>query len=161
MEQLTERLKLSKLKREHAPVMYSLMNTPKWKEFIGDRNIQTTQDAEDYIQKIVDSPTATYWMIQTLQDNEAVGIVTFIKRDYLSYSDIGFALLPDYFGKGMAYEATAAILNELLKDPQHKKILATTIPTNTASIKLLERLGFAFSERIQANNQELEVFSIG
>lgn len=159
MKVVTERLIIRELGLEHGEFMFALMNTPQWKEFIGDRNIKSNSDASAYIQKIIDTPNTDYWLIDLVESNKPLGIVTFMKRDYLNHFDIGFALLPEYFGKGYAFEASSAVLKELKKDKFHKKIVATTIPSNVSSIALLERLGFEFEMEIEQGNETLALFS--
>ena len=159
MRVVTERLIICELSLKHAEFMFAVMNTQQWKEFIGDRNIQSNSDASAYIQKIIDTPNADYWLIELVESNKPIGIVTFMKRDYLDHFDIGFALLPQYFGKGYAFEASSAVLNELEKDKSHKKIVATTIPSNVSSIALLERLGFEFEMEIEQGNETLALYA--
>jgi RimJ/RimL family protein N-acetyltransferase len=69
-----------------------------------------------------------------------------IKREELSDPDIGFAFLPDFWNKGFAFEAAAAVLQSARDRLQ--LVLAITSLDNVASIKLLERLGFTFEKVI-------------
>lgn len=89
-----------------------------------------------------------------------MGIITFIKRDYLDHYDIGFAFLSKYTGKGYAYEATIAILKDVVKSPTHTHILATTVKGNVSSIKLLEKLGLRFDREITREGDLLAVYSV-
>ncbi|HZF65769.1 MAG TPA: GNAT family N-acetyltransferase, partial [Chitinophagaceae bacterium] len=73
--------------------------------------------------------------------------------------DIGFAFLPQCKNKGYAFEATQAVLTAVTTDPQHATVLATTLPDNTRSIRLLEKLGFQFQNDIQVNGQTMMVFA--
>jgi RimJ/RimL family protein N-acetyltransferase len=68
-----------------------------------------------------------------------------LKRDELPDPDIGFALLPDFWSKGFAFEAAEAVLN----DARLPRILAITSLENEASINLLQRLGFRFERVIR------------
>jgi len=45
----TERLIISEISIEDAPFFYDLVNDPEWIQFIGDRNVKTTDDAENYL----------------------------------------------------------------------------------------------------------------
>jgi ribosomal-protein-alanine N-acetyltransferase len=159
MKLFTERLSIGDLTSDHAPFMFELMNSPKWKEFIGDRNIQTVSDAANYIKKIIDRPQTDYWVILQKEGNLPIGVVTFMKRDHLKYFDIGFAILPEFYGKGFAFEATAAVIKELKKDEVHERITAITIPSNDNSKRLLERLGFTFEKEIEQDEETLCLYS--
>lgn len=153
----TSRLLLSALSATDAAFMFELLNTPLWKKFIGDRNIKTINDAEAYIQKIIDNPTADYWVVKLKDQNDSIGVVTFMKRDYLEHYDIGFAFLPAYAKRGYAYEASKKLLEEMSRN--HQQIIATVLKENRNSIQLLEKLGLQFDKEIVVNNEGLLLYS--
>jgi ribosomal-protein-alanine N-acetyltransferase len=156
----TERLMLRTLTAADTAFIFELVNTAGWIKFIGDRNIHTNENAEQYIQKIISNPDVSYRVV-TLQDEQtAVGIVTLIKRNYLQHHDIGFAFLPGYSKQGYAFEASAAVLADLFKSGQHQTILATTLKENISSIQLLHKLGFSFSKEITNENDTLQLYFI-
>lgn len=153
----TERLTLSELNVTHTDFMYELLNSPQWIQFIGDRNIQTKEDAAAYINKIRLNPSADYWVVTLNETVEPIGVVTFIKRDYLDDFDIGFAFLERYGKKGYAYEASKRLLDEVR--PNHENIVATVLENNTNSIQLLKKLGLEFDRTITVNNEQLLLYS--
>ena len=157
----TERLLLSPLSFDNAEFIYELLNTPGWIEFIGDRNIKSIEDAQKYILKILDDSNLTYWVVNLKESLTTIGIVTFIKRNYLEHCDIGFAFLPQYEKNGYAFEATAAVLKELNKNSSYSNILATTIPENKNSIRLLEKLGLKYQKEITVEKEKLLIYSMG
>jgi ribosomal-protein-alanine N-acetyltransferase len=153
----TSRLLLSGLNVADAAFMFELLNTPLWIKFIGDRHIKTIKDAEAYVQKIIDNPTADYWVVSLKEQQIKVGVVTFMKRDYLEYYDIGFAFLPAYSKKGYAYEASKKLLDEV--SSHHHQIMATVLKENSNSIQLLEKLGLQFDKEMVVNNEVLFLYS--
>jgi len=157
---LTNRLILNTLNINDHAFITELVNTPEWIKFIGDRNIRTQEDAKTYIQKTIDNPNVNYWAVKLQGQHTPVGIITFIKRDYLEHYDIGFAFLPQYTNKGYAHEATTAVLNDIINNLTHTHILATTVKENTNSIKLLEKLGLRFEKEIENGNDVLSIYSI-
>jgi [ribosomal protein S5]-alanine N-acetyltransferase len=155
----TTRLSLQPLALNDAAFVFELVNTQGWLQFIGNRNVTNLDESRHYIQKIMDNPNIQYWVVRLNAQNATIGIVTFIKRDYLEYHDIGFAFLPQYGKNGYAYEATLAVLNELKKEKAHSQILATTIKDNVRSIQLLEKLGFQFEKIIHRDDIELCLYA--
>lgn len=137
-----------------------LVNTPGWIEFIGDRNVNTIEDAEKYVLKILDNPASHYWITRLKDSLIPIGIVTFIKRDYLDFYDIGFAFLPEFTKNGYAYEASKAVLSEINSNTTHTVVLATTMAKNIKSIKLLEKLGLRFEKTITVEDGELLLYKI-
>lgn len=156
----TPRLLLHDLTLNDAEFISELVNTPEWIKFIGERNIRTQEDAIAYIQKLIYSPNINYWVVKLKGQQIPIGIITFIKREYLDYPDIGFAFLPKYTKQGYAYEASMTVLKDVMNVFVHAHILATTIKENINSIQLLEKLGFHFSKEIQVEDEMLLVYSI-
>jgi RimJ/RimL family protein N-acetyltransferase len=156
----TSRLVLDELKLSDAEFILELVNTPEWIKFIGERNINNKEDAAAYIQRIIDNPDINYRVVKIKDEHTPIGIVTLIKRDYLDHHDIGFAFLTSYGKKGYAYEAAAAVLGDILKDPAHTQVLATTVKDNINSIQLLEKLGLKFSNEIKIENEILRVYAV-
>jgi ribosomal-protein-alanine N-acetyltransferase len=155
----TERLLLSKITPEDAPFIFKLVNTPGWIKFIGNRNIKTIDDAKKYINKLLNTANLTYWTVKSKSTSDELGVVTFMKRDYLDHYDIGFAFLPQHMHKGYAFEASKEVLNYVLKELKMPTVVATTLPDNVDSIRLLEKLGLHFEKTIIFDKIELSVFS--
>ena len=155
----TARLLLVLLTEDEADFILKLVNTKGWIEFIGDRNIHTKEDAINYIMKIINTVDLFYWVVSIKQNNTPIGIISFLKRNYLEYFDIGFAFLPKFNRYGYAFEASKTVLTYLTEQKAYKRILATTIPGNYRSIKLLNKLGFDFEKEIQMQDITMHVFS--
>ena len=101
------------------------------------------------------------WLIKLKGTNTSIGLCGLIKRDYMEDVDIGYAFLPEYFGKGYAYEAAKAAL-DLAKTEYHlKRVVAITSKDNDRSIVLLEKLGMHFEKMIFIPNdpEELKFFA--
>ncbi len=81
-----------------------------------------------------------------------------IKRDYLDTPDIGFALLPEYVGKGLAYEIAKTLVVHARKDLKLKQLSAIVTPENINSRRLIERLGFRFIRIIETPDTREELF---
>src|SRR5450432_943852 len=148
----TDRLIISNLILNDASFILELVNTPGWLQFIGDRGIKNTTDAENYI---INGPMASYekngygLYLVTLKDTAApIGICGILKRDTLEYEDIGFALLPEYTGNGYALEAAAAVIVYAKQTLGLKKIAAITLEANHRSVNLLTKLGLVFEKKI-------------
>lgn len=138
--------------------IYKLLNTEGWKRFIGDRNIHSHEEAKLYIDKIEKAENIKYFVITEKKTHKKIGLFTIIKREFLNHPDIGFAFLPEFNGKGFAYESSNAFMEILSKE--HSKISAITNLDNVTSIKLLEKLGLKFKEVINENDEQLNLFEI-
>lgn len=156
----TARLSLSPVTLSAAAFLYELVNTPAWLEFIGDRKVKDIADASAYIQRLINNPDINYWVVKLKDEDTAIGTISFIKRDYLDYPDIGFAFLPDYHHYGYAFEAASTVLSHLLHDPVYSCILATVAPGNANSIRLLEKLGMQYLDEIEVEGKKPLVYRI-
>ena len=142
----TDRLHLRQATVQDAPFFLSLLNSPGWLKYIGDRNVHTTDEAEAYIENrilpVYETPGHGSYVVQLHHKVEPLGFVGVFRRDTLPAPDFGFAFLPEGQGKGYALEASRAILStpEVAALPE---LLAITLPHNTRSRRLLEKLGFA------------------
>ncbi|QIE58778.1 GNAT family N-acetyltransferase [Rasiella rasia] len=161
----TERLLLRKIKVADAPFFYELFNSEGWLKYIGDRNIRVVADAEKqivekYIPSYKNNGYGSYLVIEKASGCP-VGTCGMYKRPNLDHPDIGFAFLPAYYKKGYGYESAAAILSKTTKELKLKKVVAFTLPENTASIKLLEKLGLTNVGvyQYQDDPEELLLFS--
>ena len=156
----TDRLRLKRLRLEDNDFIFDLLNSEGWLTFIGDRGIKTKDDSQKYIQLTLADPNITYWVVKSRVDQVSVGLISFIKRDYLDHHDLGFAFLPAFLNRGYAYEAAGRVLQDLLKDPHHKTILATARVDNIRSAKLLEKLGFQFKNEMEHENKRILLYCI-
>lgn len=156
----TSRLKLEKLALTDAPFIFKLVNEPGWIKFIGDRGIRNLQDAEDYI---VNGPQTSYrhhgfgLYKASLLDGTPIGMCGLLQRSYLEHPDIGFAFLAEFTGHGYALEAAKATMDYARDTLGQSTIMATTLPENERSVKLLEKIGLAFVKLTKTSSDGPEV----
>jgi ribosomal-protein-alanine N-acetyltransferase len=154
----TERLLLKPAGVEDASFVFELLNSPKWKQYIGDRNVNSLEEAEAYIKNrmLPQFERLGYgnYIVVRKSDNIKVGSCGLYDRDGLQGIDIGFAFLPEYEGKGYAYEATATILDAGIHIFKIEKVNAITLPSNLSSQKLLEKLGLKYIKLIRIANDD-------
>jgi RimJ/RimL family protein N-acetyltransferase len=80
------------------------------------------------------------WVIR-LSSRECVGFVQTTIYPELT-ADFAFVLAPEYWGRGVAFEACQAVLPCLRRDFAVRALYATVDRRNARSIRLLDRLGF-------------------
>jgi RimJ/RimL family protein N-acetyltransferase len=155
----TDRLSLREFVPDDAAFLVTLMNSPGWLKFIGDRGVRTLDDARKYIAERLVSSYNTFgfgfYVVMEKDEDIPLGICGLIKRDTLEDVDIGFAFLPGYFGKGYAQESASAVLKFGVEKFGLKRIVAITTLDNTSSIKLLEKIGLKFEKTINFGKGEV------
>ncbi len=85
---ITERLWIKSLTIMDDDFVLELVNTEGWIKFIGNRSITSIAEARSYIQKILTSKNMSYWVVKLKAGQQSIGIVTYIKRDYLEHHDM-------------------------------------------------------------------------
>ena len=161
----TERLVLRHLTEGDAAFMLRLLNEPSWIRFIGDRGVRELEGARGYIAQ---GPAASYarhgfglFLVEVKGTGTPAGICGLIKRDELEDVDIGFAFLPEFWGRGYALESAAATLEYARSVVGLKRVAAIVAPDNESSIRLLEKLGLSFERmiRLAGDEEELKFFA--
>jgi RimJ/RimL family protein N-acetyltransferase len=161
----TERLSINELTVQDAPFVLTLLNTPTWLRYIGDRGIKNIDEARNYL---LNGPIASYkrfgfglYLVKLKEGDIPVGMSGLIKRDGLDDVDVGFALHPDYTGKGYAYEATSAVMTYAREVLKLTTVVAITTEDNTHSTTLLLKLGLHYKKMVTlpGNQKEYMLFS--
>ena len=154
----TDRLIIKELTLNDSNFILELINTEGFLKSAGNRNINSEIEAAGDIEKIISNPNTLYFVVR-LKDKTKIGVISFIKRNYLDHPDIGFAFLPQFTGQGYAYEATSAVLKKLIHLFNLPQVFATTLPENISCIKLLKRLDFSFEKEMEVENMKLHFYS--
>jgi len=141
------------------------MNSPLYIKNIGDRNINCLAAASAFLNDRIISSYAQYgyglYAVVHKQSGQLLGMSGLVRRDGLSSADIGFAFLPEYQGKGYAYEASEQVMQFALKVLKLDPILAITTRENKRSISLLNKLGLLYRREIEWQGEKILLFSTG
>lgn len=140
--------------------MLELLNEEAFLLNIGDRGVRNLAGAAAYI---LDGPVASYkqfgfglYAVELRGSGELAGICGVLKRESLDAPDLGFAFLQKFWGQGYAQESAEAVMRYARTVLGLHRIVAITKPQNSASIKLLEKIGFRFEKTIQMPDAKCE-----
>ena len=162
----TKRLLLRRLVREDAEFILRLLNEPSWLEFIGDKQVYNLNHAKKYIEL---APMTMYekygfglLLVCCKESSAPIGLCGLMKRDNLDDADLGYALLPEFWQQGYAWEAVETILDYAKNTLQLTNILALSKSSNTASIKLLNKVGFLFERdlKLMDDEENLQIYQL-
>ena len=160
----TERLKIREVETEvDAEFMLELLNSPKFIQYIGDRNVHSLEESRDFIRtryrKSYEEHGYGLYAVELKPDNLQIGICGFVRRDTLPAPDLGFAFLPEYEGKGYGFESASALMGYGREMLNFTELLAITSVDNEVSEKLLTKLGFGFEGiREMPDGENLKLF---
>jgi len=161
----TPRLVFRRLVEGDAPFILELLTDPDWLRYIGDKGVRNLDDARRYI---AEGPVAMYarhgfglFVVGRKPSGAPMGLCGLIRRDGLDDVDVGYAFLPRFRGCGYAEEAAAEMLRFARERVGLSRIVAITNPENERSIRVLERLGFAYERMIRLTPESREVKLFG
>ena len=140
----TERLLLRPLVMEDAEALFAYRSLPEvalfqsWQPESVESVLAFLRENESIP---LHAPDTWYQVAICLPDDRLIGDIGIhtLENDQL---ELGYTLSPSYQGLGYAIEAVGAILREAFTRWNKHRVIASVDPANTASIRLLERLGF-------------------
>jgi ribosomal-protein-alanine N-acetyltransferase len=142
----TDRLVLRRLTTDDAGFVLRLLNEESFVRNIGDRGVRTHEQALAYLQS---GPIASYaqhghglYLVTLTSVEVEIGLCGLVRREGLTHPDLGYALFPEFTGRGYAFEAARAVLRFARDVLGLSTIQAVVMPTNARSIRLLDQLGF-------------------
>ncbi len=157
----TERLILKPTAEDDAEFIFELLNTPKWIQYIGERNVKSMEEAKDYIKQRMlpqlERLGFSNYTVFRKKDNAKIGTCGLYDREGIDGVDIGFAFLPQYEKKGYAFESAGKLMNEAKKTFGLKSVSGFTTRDNYSSQKLLEKLGLKPEGKIRIPNDDEEL----
>ena len=162
----SERLLIRPTLEQDAELIYQLMNTPKFIKYVGDRELNSIEDAEKYIQDKMLPQLNTHgysnYSLITKADGIKVGTCGLYDRDGVDGIDIGFGLLPQYEGLGYAYESASRLMKAAIEEFEIKEIKGITSKENIFSQRLLEKLGLEVvgTTTLPNDNEELLLYKL-
>lgn len=158
----TSRLILRPMKQKDAAFLLSLLNSPDWLKWIGNRNVHTLKAAKTYIFSRMtvqwnEKGFGNFLVIQK-SDMAKVGACGIYARPGLDNPDLGYAFLSPYYGRGYATEAALAVRDFGIEKCGLKLLAAITLPENIASQRVLQKIGFKHKENIMMEVEEMMLF---
>jgi len=140
---VAETQRLRRLADSDAGFYRQMLNDPDFIHFMVDRRIDSDAAALAEMQVGVYASYQKHgfgmYRVDMAEAGQPVGMAGLVRRDFFDGPDLGYAFLPAGRGQGLATEAGAAVLQHVRDD---LRLAAVTAQENTASIRVLQRLGF-------------------
>ncbi|MFQ3249213.1 MAG: ribosomal-protein-alanine N-acetyltransferase [Glaciecola sp.] len=169
----TERLHFRKPRASDADFIKQLVNDPDWLQYIGDRKVNSRDDAIRFISKNLNAKqqnellglrvcclNKTKQSISGVNQDTPIGLCGLLQRDYLDSIDIGYAFCKEHRGLGYAMEAASYFKSLAFDALKKEKLYATVLNENVKSIILLGKLGFKLVGGLRENNIVSETTSL-
>lgn len=144
----TERLILRNFVEDDVDAFFAYRNEPETAKYQSWNIPYPREQAEKFIESIkyMNAPRQGHWLqvaIELKQTNQLIGdIGCFVKQDDARQAMIGFTLSSTYWRNGYMSEAVLCWLGYLFEDLDMHRVTADCDIENTASFRLLEKVGF-------------------
>lgn len=143
---VTPRLILREVGTQDVPGFFKLRSSAETMRFIPRPLATSEQDILDFL-KVGEEYYAKGEMlnfaIAIKETNEFIGSIGFYRINWESErTEIGYILDPEHRGKGYVYEAMIEMIRYAFKEIGFHSLEAIIDPRNTASVRVVERVGF-------------------
>lgn len=144
----TERLRLTPVTVQNAGALWNVLQQPDLRTYqeLPSVGAAAFADMVSKRPKVLRPGTSGRfeWLVNIHRVRKPVGWVSLrvAERD-LATGEIGYSIVRDFRGRGIAYEAVRALLDEAFTEGGLTRINAYCLPENMPSRRLLERLSFA------------------
>ena len=140
----TDRLTLRPLTLDDAAWFAGYAGKPEVARMTGSVTTNITEmEAEFWIMRNLSRRERGLAYIYVIEHNSVrVGMIDLFKRTEDSALEIGYSLVPEFWGLGFMYEACKAIIAEGRETLGATRIAAGVFADNPASLRLLTKLGF-------------------
>lgn len=164
LEQIeTARLLLRPFTLADAPAAFGWFGDPAVMRFTAtgpDTSVEQTQARLDGYQKHQQKHGFSKWLILDAHSGELLGDSGLLVLPEYGWIDLGFRLARRNWGKGLATEAASAWVRAAFDELHLSRLGAFVHVENSASIRVLEKLGFCTERRDKVMGMESIVFSL-
>jgi aminoglycoside 6'-N-acetyltransferase len=140
----TERLTVRRFTAADAEPFAAYRSDPAVARFQGWEAPVPLAEAAETVEKFAqgDPEAAGWFQYAVALDDVLIGDIGVNLNTNLMQADLGFTLATQYQGQGYASEAVRGLLQHLFVERRLHKVSAEADARNTASARLLERVGF-------------------
>jgi [ribosomal protein S5]-alanine N-acetyltransferase len=156
----TERLIVRHYTEADADDFFLLNSDPEVMRYI--RPVKSREDTDLFFAEVIqyskDNPAYGRMAVNEKLSNIFVGSFAVIPLEKTNHMQLGYSLLPAYWGKGFATELTKAGLNYIFTQTNLEEIFGVTESENADSQKVLLKSGFIHHSNVMEGTKELHRF---
>lgn len=140
----TARLRADRLRPEHTDLIHAMHMDPVQMATLG--GVRSAEQTAEYMQRNLQHWTDHRFGIWLLHDRDTSAVAGRVLLRYLPLAgtmevEVGYSLMPAFWGRGLAVEASARCL-EIGRDCLGlRRIVAVTLPDNARSRRVMDKLG--------------------
>lgn len=156
----TERMQVRKFTTGDAEFFFRVNGDPRVMQFI--RPAKNRPDSDAFLQENLrfyqQGSILGRYAVTEKTSGSFLGTFSFLYLDGDADFHIGYALLPEAWGRGYATELVINGAAYFFAHTTHPRLFAITVSANTASRNVLEKAGFTFRGATRQHGEDLELF---
>ncbi|HPF37166.1 MAG TPA: GNAT family N-acetyltransferase [Phycisphaerae bacterium] len=151
----TTRLILRAMTIDDAAAFYALNSHPDVMRLTGEPPLASVEAAREAIATYPDFDTVGYgrWGCVLKETGAMIGFCGLKYLADLEEVDLGYRLLPEYWGRGLATEASLASVAFGFDTLKLTRIIGLVLPENIGSIRVLEKVGMREAGEVAYDGQ--------
>jgi RimJ/RimL family protein N-acetyltransferase len=160
----TERLQLRPWSPADVSSFRPIAQDPDVMKYIGPGKTWTDSQVENFVHRQVELQQQrgfSLWPIIHRADAALIGFCGLQPLGDTGEIEIGWWLAVAYWGQGLATEAATKVLSYGLTELKLSRIVSIAQPANTASTKIMQKLGMTFERRMEYRGIETVLYAIG
>jgi len=159
----TQRLRLRRFTINDLEVLTRINSDPEVMRYIGNGRPATLEQTKAALHSILnhwEKHGFGLWAAEQKQDGVVTGFCGLKYLDNTDEIEVGYRLAREFWGVGFATEGAGASLQYGWKTLQLKRIVAVVQPGNSASQRVLEKIGLRFIRRAVYYNSNVLYYEI-
>jgi len=158
----TSRTFLRQLSVEDAQSFYELNLNPEVLQFTGDVAFDSVEEASTFLANYLPYEQFGVGRLAVIHktNQEFMGWCGLKYSPEKDEYDIGFRFFKAYWNQGFATETAQKCIDHGFEELNITRIVGRAMATNTASVKVLEKLGMTFKENFNFDGEKGVIFEI-
>lgn len=144
----TERIILREFVESDFEAVFEFNSNPDVQKYTGDVILESKEQAKRTIKNVWFEDYKKYgygrWAVVYKEDDRVIGFAGLKYLPELNETDLGYRILPEYWGKGLMTEIGREIIKYGFDNFGLDEIIAIAKPENIGSCRVLEKSGLKF-----------------
>lgn len=141
----TQRLRLRRLRPSDEGDLVALDTDPEVMRYVGSpAGVRSAEETLERVRQRIaaDHGPLGFWRVESRADRTFYGLAALIRMPSGDDIELAYRLIRPAWGRGIATEAGAAVVEQAFGAARLSRLVAVTYPDNRASQRVLEKLGF-------------------
>ena len=155
----TLRCRLDALREEDYNAVKQLYTDEKVRQYLGGIVGEAAYKAK-FSKMLEHDADSLYWVIQQRHNGEFIGLISLDLHHDNASREVSYQLLPCWWGYGYGTEAVGKIIEYAFTVLKLPKLVAETQKANTASCRMLEKLGMKLEDTVVRFGAEQNIYGM-